>query len=315
MQRVWRLLLTLVAGATLAGCVPHPSGATETASSPGENLIIAGASGQLGELTVRALLQRGVPARNLILVSRTPEKLAEFVALGAATRCGDVDHPDSLAAAFVGGDRMLLISLGFSAPEAGPRPERHKRAFDAAVRAGVHHIVYTSYLGVGRSHDWRAEDHGRSEAYLRDSGARWTALRNAFYSDMLLDAALRMAATGSASARPGDPPQARVTRADCADAAAGALLGGDRFDDQALDITGPATVTVRELADMVSRMTGRRIAVAEASGATPRDDFAPPAPVISDGVLRLTGRAPVSVHEFIEMHRAQLLAAAGRSNP
>lgn len=302
-----RKLLALAVLA-LCGCVTGAGGAART--PPGEKLVIAGASGQLGELTVRALLQQGVPARNLILVSRTPEKLAEFAALGAVTRYGDVDHPDTLAAAFAGGDRLLLISLGFSSPDAGPRPERHRRAFDAAVKAGVHHIVYTSYLGVGRGQDWLAVDHGRSEAYLRASGAKWTALRNAFYADMLVEDALKMAANGRASARPGDPAQAPLTRADCAAAAAGALLGGDRFDNQALDITGPAAVTVRDVARIVGEITGRGIEVVEDAPASGPGGFAPPPAVVSDAVQRLTGRAPTTVRALLEAHRAGLLAAA-----
>ena len=309
-KRTRRGLLALALVAMLGAYATRPGHAAGAASDHDEKLIIAGASGQLGELTVRALLQRRVPARNLILVSRTPEKLAEFAALGAATRYGDVDHPESLAAAFAGGDRLLLISLGFSAPDAGPRPERHRRAFDAAVKAGVRHIVYTSYLGVGRGRDWLAEDHGRSEAFLRDSGAKWTALRNAFYADMLLDDALKMAATGHASARPGDPPQAPLTRADCAAAAAGALLGGDRFDDQALDITGPAAVSVRDVARIVGEITGRSVEVTEDAPASGPGGFAPPPAVISDAVQRLTGRAPMSVRALLEAHRAELVAAA-----
>jgi NAD(P)H dehydrogenase (quinone) len=283
------------------------------APSQGERLVIAGASGQLGLLAVRELLRRGVPAGNLILVSRTPEGLAEFAALGAATRFGDVDKPDSLPLAFAGGDRLLLISLGGSTPDAGPRPERHKRAFDAAVKAGVRHIVYTSYLGVGRLDDWLSGDHGRSEGYLRASGARWTVLRNAFYADILLDAALRMAATGRATAQPGDPPQAPVTRADCAAAAAGALLGRDRFNDQAFDITGPGPINIREVAAIVEQITGRRIDVIEESGNSGRGQFLPPPPVVADGVQRLAGRAPTSVRELLEAHHSEIAETARRA--
>ncbi|MFO1399768.1 MAG: NAD(P)H-binding protein [Steroidobacteraceae bacterium] len=315
MNRTRRRLLVVATVAALFGGGQPARAASPADPAGGQKLVIAGASGQLGELTARALLQRGVPARNLILVSRTPEKLAGFAALGAATRFGDVDHPESLAAAFAGGDRLLLVSLGFSSPDAGPRPERHKRAFDAAVKAGVHHIVYTSYLGVGRSQDWLATDHGQSEAYLRASGAKWTALRNAFYADTLLDDALRMAATGRASARPGDPPQAPLTRADCAAAAAGALLGGDRFDDQALDITGTAAVTVHDVARIVGEITGRSVAVVEDAPASGPGGFAPPSAVVSDAVQRLTGHAPTSVRALIEAHRAELVAAAQRGSP
>ena len=100
---------------TLAGGCMLPL-AQAAGAAPGARLndvyIISGASGQLGELAIREFLARGVPAKNLILVSRTPAELAEFARLGASTRFGDVDKPESLADAYKGGTRMLMISLG-----------------------------------------------------------------------------------------------------------------------------------------------------------------------------------------------------------
>jgi NAD(P)H dehydrogenase (quinone) len=110
---------------------------TGCAQEPGadERIIVSGASGNLGGLTVEALLERSVPADRLILVSRTPERLAEYARMGASTRYGDFTEPESLAAAYDGGTRMLLISIGGgNLPE--PRPELHRNAIDAAVAAG-----------------------------------------------------------------------------------------------------------------------------------------------------------------------------------
>jgi NAD(P)H dehydrogenase (quinone) len=105
-----------------------------------DRIIISGASGNLGGLTIQALLAQGVPASRLILVSRTPESLAEYAALGASTRFGDFTQPESLADAYAGGKRMLLISIGGgNLPE--PRPVLHGRAIDAAIAAGVEQIA------------------------------------------------------------------------------------------------------------------------------------------------------------------------------
>src|SRR5688572_13000095 len=133
--------LALVVGVLLA--LLAPAATAQVASQ--ERIIVSGASGQLGGLTVRALLARGVPARNLILVSRTPEELGEYAKLGAVTRFGDFAKPESLPAAYAGGTRMLLISIGGGA---GPRVAAHTRAIDAAIAAGVKHIAYTSWLGI-----------------------------------------------------------------------------------------------------------------------------------------------------------------------
>jgi NAD(P)H dehydrogenase (quinone) len=293
--------LALLACGVAAGVLPA------RAAVRNDKLIISGASGQLGLLTVQELLRRGVPAKNLILVSRTPEKLAEFAQQGASTRYGDVDHPDSLPAAYAGGDRMLMISLGFT-PGNPPRPPRHKLAFDAAVKAGVKHIVYTSFIGADQGGNMLADDHRQSEEYLRASGAKWTALRNGFYADSLLQSAMKMAATGKATVRTGATKNAPVTREDCAAAAAGALLGGRRFENRAFDITGPGLVDARDVAKIVGEILGRNIEVVEQAPAAGPAMSVPPR--VTQAVAVLTGRPATSVRALLLAHRAELLAAA-----
>src|SRR5688572_31796353 len=102
-----RVIAVGVAGfALLAGLPPSP------AAAQGDRIIISGASGNLGGLTVDELLARGVPASRLILVSRTPEELKKYADRGASVRFGDFTQPESLPAAYAGGTRMLLISVG-----------------------------------------------------------------------------------------------------------------------------------------------------------------------------------------------------------
>jgi NAD(P)H dehydrogenase (quinone) len=293
-----------------AAMLPATFTLAATSAATKEKFIISGASGQLGELTIKELLKRGVPAKNLILVSRTPEKLADFAQLGAVTRFGDVDEPESLPAAYKGGTRMLMISLGFG-PGAAPRPARHKIAFDAAVKAGVKRIVYTSFLGADKGGNMLADDHQKSETFLVASGAKWVALRNAFYADMQLPGALQMATTGKASVQPTDPKTAPVTREDCAAAAAGALLGDASVDNKAYDITGPVLNDTRDIARMVGDIIGKpiEVTVAEARAGGPGGMPAPP-PVVTDAVAKLSGRPATSLQALLEANRTQLVAAA-----
>jgi NAD(P)H dehydrogenase (quinone) len=284
--------------------------AATAATATNEKLIISGASGQLGELTVKELLKRGVPASNLILVSRTPEKLAEFARLGAVTRFGDVDKPDSLPAAYKGGTRMLMISLGFG-PGAPPRPPRHKIAFDAAVKAGVKRIVYTSFIGADKGGNRLADDHQQSEQFLMASGAKWVALRNAFYADMQLQNAIKMAASGKATVTPNDAKSAPVTREDCAAAAAGALLADKSIENQAYEITGPTPGDTRDMARIVGAIIGKPVEVVMAE-ARAGGEFAAPPPVVTDAVARLAGRPGTSLQAMLEAHKAELIAAAAR---
>src|SRR5687768_739053 len=166
-------IASIAAGALLLG------GTGIAAQSDGgsrDKIVVSGASGQLGGLVVKELLARGVPASNLILVSRTPEKLDEFKKMGASTRFGDFAKPESLPAAFAGGKKLMLISIGFGA---GPRPEAHKHAVDAAVAAGIDHIVYTSYVAISQGDSaGLASDHFQTEEIIKKSGIAWTMLRN-----------------------------------------------------------------------------------------------------------------------------------------
>src|SRR5690606_26567343 len=139
-----------------------------------DRIIVSGASGNLGELTVKALLERGVPASQLILVSRTPEALEDYAAMGASTRFGDFTQPESVAAAYAGGTRMLLISIG-GGGLAEPRPVLHERAIDAAVAAGVEQIAYTSWAAISQGDTGGiSSDHVATEQILMESGVAWT---------------------------------------------------------------------------------------------------------------------------------------------
>ncbi len=103
-----RLVIAIaVAGFALVAAVPPSAAEAQT-----ERIIISGASGNLGGLTVDELIARGVPATRLILVSRTPDELKKYADQGASVRFGDFTKPESLPAAYAGGTRMLLISVG-----------------------------------------------------------------------------------------------------------------------------------------------------------------------------------------------------------
>jgi NAD(P)H dehydrogenase (quinone) len=275
----------------------------------GDKIVISGASGQLGGLVVKELLARGVPVGDLILVSRTPEKLAEFKKLGASTRFGDFAKPESLSAAYAGGTKLLLISIGFGA---GPRPEAHKRAVDAAVAAGIKRIVYTSYVAISQGDTaGLASDHFQTEEIIKKSGVAWTMLRNSIYSNGLVQQGARMLADGKATVSAADPRIGFVTREDCATAAAAALTGQDH-ENKAYDITGPELIGPREIATAASAVAGKPIELvpADPNAAGGRRPFGGPSiAVVSEDFAKLTGRPATSVRALFEAHRGELLGS------
>ncbi len=220
-------------------------------------LIITGAAGTLGRQVARIALD-SVAAEDLILVTRRPEALADLAARGADVRAGDFDDPASLAAAFAGGERMLLISTD----NIGDRLRQHRAAISAAAEAGVGHVLYTSVpnprtdgpLGiVGTEHDG-------TERALRDSGMAWTMLRNSIYADFLVPPAQAALAHGVHITNAGDGAVGYVAREDCARAAA-AVLVGSGHENRVYDITGPEAVDAERLAAAFARAGGVPIAV------------------------------------------------------
>jgi NAD(P)H dehydrogenase (quinone) len=201
---------------------------------------------------------------------------------------------------------MLLISIGGGA---GSRVDAHQRAIAAAVRAGVKHIAYTSYVGIsGGEKTGLASDHFQTEEILRKSGAAWTMLRNSIYADGLVGQAAGFVAAGRAVVAPDESRIAYVTRADCA-AAAAAVLSGPGHENKVYDITGREATGQRELAQVAAAVTGRSIdIVAPAAGAPAARGLGGPAlAVTSTHVQDLTGRPATSLRQLLEANRDSLL--------
>jgi NAD(P)H dehydrogenase (quinone) len=295
-----------------------------------DKIIVSGASGQLGSLVIEELLARDVAPENLILVSRTPntDHLKAYAARGASVRFGDFNEPDSLDEAYRGGTRMLLISINGGG---GNRPELHRVAIDAAVRAGVKHIAYTSYVNADVNEDSTiAVDHRRTERILEESGVAWTMLRNHIYANGLVDQAIQIVRDGGFVTHTPDARVAYVTREDCA-AAAAAVLVTPGHENRAYNITGPDAIGPRELVALTSEISGKSVTLVVLSEAAYRQRLAdsgmPGASIDgtisfaaeldsaylrepSTAVADLTGRPATSVRQLLLMNRERLRAAA-----
>jgi NAD(P)H dehydrogenase (quinone) len=293
-----------------------------------DKIIVSGASGQLGGLVIDELLKRKVAPQNLILVSRTPDTLKAYAARGASVRFGDFTQPDSLAVAYQGGTRMLLISINGGG---GQRPELHKVAIDAAVAAGVKQIAYTSYVNADRfTTSIIAGDHRRTERYLQESGVAWTLLRNQIYADGLPDQAAQIVRDGKLVTTTPDARVAYVTREDCA-AAAAAVLATPGHDNKAYNITGPDAIGPAEIVALASQISGKKVELVVLDEPAYRKyllDNGTPEPAIngalsfaneldspflrepSTAVADLTGRPPTSVRSLLLADKAKLAAAA-----
>ena len=221
-------------------------------------IIVTGASGQFGSAAARLLLE-SVPAEDLVLLSRTPENLAEFKAAGAHIRRADFDDPASLAGAMEGGERMLLIST----VRVGSRVEQHTAAVEAAVAQGVKHVVYTSLLGVRTPDNPSVEgfDHIATERMVEASGLAWTHLRNSLYAEAVATAmAIPALLAGHKPENSGAGRVPIVSRDDCVATAVG-VLTQDGHANVAYDVTGPELWTLPDAMALVSDLAGKPIAI------------------------------------------------------
>ncbi|WP_372359660.1 SDR family oxidoreductase [Xanthomonas axonopodis] len=212
---------------------------------------ISGASGHLGQKALSSLAQHG-GGHHLVGISRSPQIVSGIV----EGRFGDYDKPDSLAQAYEGLDRLLIIPSAELAP--GVRGHQLRTAIEAAKQAGVPHIFLMSAVGT---HEEAAPSLGEAywvaEQALIRTAARWTILRMSYYAQSMADE-IKMSLGSGVLAGLGDERVAYVSRDDVAAAAAGALLG-EGHSGAIYNLTGPASITGTERAAAVSEIVGKPI--------------------------------------------------------
>jgi len=224
---------------------------------------MTGASGRYGRLATEKLIGQG-RARDLILITRTPARLADCAQAGCEVRYGDFDRPESLRAALRGADKLMLIS----GTRVGARVRQHRAAIDAAEAADVRHIIYTSFVNVEPANPAIvAIDHRETENLIRASGLAFTFLRDAHYADaMILNAGPGFIASGVWLTSTQGGREAMVWREDCVNCAV-AVLTENGHENKTYPVTGPNRESFAEVAAMLAELTGRPIRLVETDDA------------------------------------------------
>lgn len=217
-------------------------------------IVITGASGQLGRLVIDALLKK-LPAGEIVAAVRNPQKVADLAARGVQVRQADYDQPDSLAAAFRGADKLLLIS----GSEVGRRVPQHRAAIEAAKAVGVGLLAYTSLLHADSSPLPLAAEHKETESLIRASGLPAVILRNGWYSENYLAGVPVALQHGVLLGSAGEGRIASAARADYAEAAA-AVLTQDDQGGRIYELAGDESYTLGELAGAIAEQSGQAVA-------------------------------------------------------
>lgn len=217
-------------------------------------IVVTGATGQLGAAVVERLLER-MSADQVAVSVRDPQKVRGLADRGVQVRHGDSDEPDSLTRSFEGASRVLIVSL----PRWGDKGvSAHRVAVDAAQRAGVQRVFYTSHVGADLLSAFEpAAVHARNEAYLVESGLPFTSLRNGFYPDTVVRWVHQARETGELLL-PKDGPISWTTREDLA-AATAALLADESLTRPVVNLTAAEAFDSAQISAFASELTGRRI--------------------------------------------------------
>ncbi|MFE8600695.1 SDR family oxidoreductase [Archangium violaceum] len=275
-------------------------------------ILVTGATGAIGRYLVHQLLQEGVPFRALV------RDAARGRGLGCEYVVGDFDAPDTLRAALVGVDRLLLNGSVHEAM-AG----QQKRVVDAAAQAGVAHIVKIS-AAEASAHSERSINrwHADIEQHLEASGIAWSSLRPTFFMQNLLGYAPAIQQEGRIHGAYGS---GRLAMVDCSDiaACAAALLTGSVGSPGVFVVTGPEALTFTQVAERFTTALGKPVTymdrpveyfvdalrtrgvpepIADSFGKMMRAFAADAAAELTPVVRKLTGRPPRTLDTFLAQH-------------
>ena len=216
-------------------------------------IVVTGASGQLGRLVIKSLLAK-VPASQIVAAVRNPASVSDLIALGVQVRQTDYSTPASLEAAFQGAEKVLLISSS----EVGQRGAQHKNVIDAAKKAGVSLLAYTSLLHADTSPLFLAGEHKETEVYLEQSGIPFVLLRNGWYTENYLASISPALQHGAYIGSAGEGRIASAARTDYAEAAAVVLTTSGQAG-KVYELAGDDSYTLAEFTAELSRQAGKQI--------------------------------------------------------
>lgn len=214
---------------------------------------ITGASGQLGRLVIKHLMQSVQPGK-IVAAVRNPRAAADLAAAGIQVRHADYDMPETLVPALAGVTRLLMISSNLT----WGRIRHHQAVIDAAKSAGVGFMAYTSMLHADRSAAKLAEEHFQTELAIQASGIPAVFLRNGWYTENYLAALQQALRMGKMIGAAGDGTISLAARADYAAAAAVALATSEA--PATLELAGDTAWTLSDLAAEISRQAGQAVA-------------------------------------------------------
>lgn len=225
-------------------------------------ILVTGATGKLGSKVAEALL-KSVPASQLAVSVRNPEKAEGLRAKGIDVRPGDFDQPESLEAAFAGIDRLLIISTD---GDNETRIRQHTNAVEAAARAKVGFIAYTSIGHASESSMFLAPPHQAAEQAIRKTGIPYSFLRNNWYLENEIPGIQGALAGAPWVTSTGDGKVGWALQQEYAEAAA-AVLAGAGHENTVYELSGKL-LTQQEFVSALGSVIGKEVPIQQVDDET-----------------------------------------------
>lgn len=229
-----------------------------------EKILVTGASGQLGHLVINALLIN-FPASQIVAGARNTAKAEDLVRLGVEVREVDYEKPETLESAFSDIERLLLISSS----EVGKRTSQHEAVIEAAKKAKIRLLAYTSLLNADTSILGLAEEHRKTEQAIKESGVPYVILRNGWYTENYAASVPMAVEQGVLLGCAKEGKVSSAARRDYAEAAATVLVAGEEQAGKIYELAGDNAYTLSEFASEIARQAGKSIEYKD----MPEDDY------------------------------------------
>jgi NAD(P)H dehydrogenase (quinone) len=229
-------------------------------------ILVTGATGKFGTKVTETLLKT-VPASQLAVSVRNPEKAEGLRARGVEVRHGDFDDPKTLDSAFSGIDRLLIISAD---GDNDTRIRQHSKAVAAAKRAGVTFIVYTSLANAQESKNLFAPTHKATEEAIIQTGIPYSFLRNNWYLENENSSIQAVLAGAPWVTSAGDGKVGWALQQDYAEAAA-TVLSGNGHENTIYELSGSQSFTQEEIAAALGNVLGKEVTVQQVDDTTYAD--------------------------------------------
>eukprot|EP00833_Pecoramyces_ruminatium_P007261 jgi/Orpsp1_1/1181293/evm.model.c7180000076639.1 len=225
-------------------------------------IAVVGATGFYGGIAIDYLIERGVKPSDIVALYRNESKVAPLKEKGIEVRKGDYQSGQYPPSIFDGVEKLLFIPGNDI--DSFKRIKDHLVVIEAASKAKISHIVYPGISFPEKSTFGMENVHVATESAIKAAGIPYTFLRNTFYTEyMLPEKDLKHAVeSGVLETLPHGKKINFVPREDMAHAAA-VVLTSEGHINKTYDITAPIAYTYQDVADALTKVTGKTVKVQE----------------------------------------------------